>query len=90
MEKESYGLTKNTKNSPVNKNKKVEKDIQKAVKPPPVIVSNVENYREINQSLKARNLNFSTSMMNNNQLKINVDSERDYRELTKLLTESKL
>lgn len=78
------------KTSPINKSKRTKENVKKSAKPPPVILSNVENYIEISQKLKSKDLKFNTSMMNNNQLKINVDTEMEYRELTKLLKESKL
>lgn len=61
----------------------------KVHKPPPVVVSNVQNYQEIKQKLQAKNLNYNATLLNNNQVKINVNSATDYRELTKEMTDSK-
>lgn len=61
----------------------------KIPKPPPIVVSNIKNYSEIKNNLQTKNLKFNATMMNNNQLKINVDTESSYRELTKTLEESK-
>lgn len=59
-------------------------------KPPPVVLGNVENYTEINKTLQANKLNFRANLMNNNQLKINVDNELEYRNLTGYLNNTKI
>lgn len=61
----------------------------KKLKPPPVIVSNLENYNTINNSLQSKQIKFTNNLMNNKQLKINVETENDFRELTKFMNDSK-
>lgn len=61
----------------------------KVHKPPPVIISNLINYTEITQNLQLKNLDFNATMMNNNQLKINVNIETEYRELTQFMNSIK-
>ena len=58
-------------------------------KPPLVVISNVDNYQEIKNWLQRKNLKYNAILMNNNQLKINVNSETEYRELTKTMNEGK-
>lgn len=53
------------------------------------MVSNIKNYTHLDYSLKNENLEFKTTMLNNSQVKINVNTEQDYRTLTKLMNESK-
>lgn len=60
----------------------------KKLNPPPVIISNMEDYNVIKQSMQEKNLQFKANLMNNNQLKINADSETDYRNITTFLNES--
>lgn len=59
-------------------------------KPPPVVVSNLDNYNGLNDSLKSRRIKYSNNLMNNKQLKINVETENDYRELTKFMNDAHL
>jgi hypothetical protein len=65
------------------------KSVLKKNKPPPVIMSNVQEYSKIKEALKSKNLNFKANLMNNNQLKLNVDTEQEYRDLTKVMNEAK-
>lgn len=60
----------------------------KEKKPPPVVISNCTNYQEIKNRLKNKNLQYSATLMNNNQIKINVNSGTEYRELTKTINET--
>lgn len=72
------------------KEEKIEKNSKEAPKeqkPPPIVVSNMENYVAIRQNLQSKTLKFNAKMMNNNQLKINVETANDYRNVTKTLTE---
>lgn len=64
--------------------------VVKKHRPPPVILSNIEDYTEINQVLQTKKLNFKANLMNNKQLKINVDTEQEYRDLTKVMNNAKL
>lgn len=59
-------------------------------KPPPIVVSNLVDYSLVNQHLQDAKFNYKTNMLNNNQLKINVESDNEYRKLTKLLNESEI
>jgi len=59
-------------------------------KPPPVILSNVVEYPKVNKILKEVQINYKVNMMNNHQLKINVEKEGEYRELTKIINEANL
>lgn len=76
--------------SPVKNHTSQKTDETKAKKlnPPPVILSNMENYKVIKQSLQEKNLQFKANLMNNNQLKINADSETDYRNITAFLNDT--
>lgn len=48
----------------------------------------MEDYNVIKQSLQEKNLQFKANLMNNNQLKINADSETDYRNITAFLNDT--
>lgn len=65
----------------------VEQPGSKMRRPPPVVVSEVKDYNQLKTVLKNKNINFKTSMLNNNQIKINVENELDYRILTKTMNE---
>jgi len=54
-------------------------------KPPPVILSNAEDYSEVKRTLEAQKVRFTANLMNNNQIKINVDNEHEHRDLTKTM-----
>lgn len=73
---------------------KIEGDVKKTSKreskPPPVIISNLANYNVINKALESKNLKFKANIMNNKQVKINVETDNEYRELTKWLNEAKI
>lgn len=77
------------KDENVNSNKPKESTKPKTQKPPPVIVSNIKDYKQLNDTLKVTNIQFATTLMNNEQIKINVNTESEYRELTKHMNESK-
>lgn len=51
----------------------------KIQEPPPVVLSNIKGHSVINQMLQTKKLNFKANLMNNNQLKINVGTEPEYR-----------
>lgn len=76
--------------APNKSNVVLDKTIIPKRKPPPVILSNVKNYNEFKQILQTQDFNFKTNLMNNEQLKVNVESEQDYRKLTKLMNDNKL
>lgn len=85
----SKNASKNVSIVPKN-NTKGNTERPKSNNPPPVILSNMENYNVINGPLHSRNIEYKTNLLNNNQLKINANSDNDYRELTKYLNEAKL
>lgn len=60
----------------------------KSQKPPPVILSNLTDYTTMSNSIKSKNIKFTTTLLNSNQLKINVNTENEYRELTKHMNET--
>lgn len=65
-------------------------DTVKKYKPPPVILSNIKDYSEILKKIKAENINIKVNMMNNDQIKVYVDHEDDYRALTKAINKAKI
>jgi hypothetical protein len=65
------------------------KQESKRQKPPPVIISNINNYSQLNTHLKSEKINYRTIMLNNNQVKVNVDNEWEYRALTKAVNNPK-
>ena len=73
--------------------KKLEKNVQNnapqlkvAPKPPPIMVSNISNYINFNDTLKKKvKGTFSIKMLNNGVYKINVLDSTDYRAVTKAL-----
>lgn len=71
-------------------NKSTPAKTTKLVKPPPVIISNLTNYTQVNSYLSEANINYKASVLNNNQLKVNVESENQHRDLTKLLNHKKI
>lgn len=44
----------------------------------------------MNNNIRAANIKYNENVLNNNQLKINVESDNHYRELTKLLNTKKV
>lgn len=71
-------------------NQRVKEIKVRELNPPPIILSNMTDYAVINQSLQEKNLKFKANLLNNNQLKINADSESDYRNLTKYFNDTKM
>jgi hypothetical protein len=65
------------------------KQESKRQKPPPVIINNINNYSQLNTHLKSEKINYRTIMLNNNQVKVNVDNEWEYRALTKVVNNQK-
>jgi hypothetical protein len=61
----------------------------KPIKPPPVVINGVQNYTLLNQDLRKLNVKFTANMLNNEQVKINVSTPDEYRELTKAMNGSK-
>lgn len=61
----------------------------KISKPPPVILSNIDEFNPIKKILEEKNIKYEIKMLNNKQLKINVETESEYRSLTKAINETK-
>lgn len=57
--------------------KKQTKNTTKAIKPPPVILSNFDDNNAVNNKLNNANINYNTNMLNGKQIKINVSSDED-------------
>lgn len=51
-------------------------------KPPPVIISKINNYNALTEDLVKNQIKFQTSMLAGGRIKINVNDESDYRNLT--------
>ena len=79
--------TKNPETKDKNHNTK---NVTRNVKPPPIILSKVKDYNKIIQELKVKNIKPKVVMMTDQQLKFNVDTESEYRELSKHLNGSSL
>jgi len=63
-------------------------EIKNKSKPPPIVLSNVQNYDEIKQKLQMDKFNCNTCMLNNKQIKVNVSNETEYREITKMINKT--
>lgn len=61
----------------------------KVQKPLPLVVNNVVNYQEITLQLQTRNLNYNATLLNNDQVKINVNDVKEYPVFTKAMNDSK-
>lgn len=98
----AWMLPKNKKRKAVSSPEQIKTDSQtsskkapetpakKIHKPPPVILSNIKDYNQININLQAKKIKFQTKLLNNNQLKINVDSETEYRDLTSFVNNNNI
>ena len=61
----------------------------KTMKPPPIIIYQVRDYDTIYKYLNTTlELNFKITLLNNGDLKLNVDPEEHYRTASKMLTEA--
>ena len=60
---------------------------QKALLPPPIILESVNNYNELNDSVKGclQDEPYNVKLMGKTTIKINVESENAYRQLVKLV-----
>ena len=68
--------------------KKNQSDTQtKITRLPPIILSDLNDYSQLSNLLKQSS--YKTKMLNNNQVKINVDAGEEYRNMTKILNEKK-
>jgi hypothetical protein len=60
----------------------------KTLKPPPVIISKVDKYDNIMKTLTSQNINYQATCLNNNQLKINVDTPEEYKQVRNALEQN--
>lgn len=65
--------------------KKQTDKVTKVVKPPPIILSNVDDFNAVREKLNTGKLDYKTSLMGNKQIKVNVSSDEDYRTMTALI-----
>ena len=61
----------------------------KKPKLPPVILSNIDDFNEVQVIMKSQNVKYEIKLLNNKQLSIKVNSEDDYRNITKAINEAK-
>lgn len=61
---------------------------RRSIRPPPIIISQVKNYDTLYNDLKEKEITFKASLLNNEQVKINVENTNEYRKLTKILNDS--
>lgn len=61
----------------------------KIPKPPPVVLSQIKNYDTLQTELNKNKFTFQATMMNNEQVKINVENAEQYKSLTRFLNENK-
>lgn len=61
----------------------------KIPKVPPIVLSRIQDYDILQNQLKAYKFTFKAVNMNNEQIKLNVDSEEEYRKLTEFLNQEK-
>ena len=60
--------------------------VQKNTRPPPIMVSNIDNYIDFNEMLKkSANSGFTIKLLNNKTYKVSVTNSDDYRSVTKNL-----
>lgn len=64
-----------------------EKQEIKIPTPPPVIITNVQNYHDIMEIMRVNEIQYRTSKLNSGDIKVNVPDGDNYRKLTKLLNE---
>jgi hypothetical protein len=66
-------------------------NVQKKVGPRPIIAGKVQNYQEIYNHLeKINSPNFQTVLLNSGDIKINAEEEKDYRDITRALNQTKI
>jgi Associated with zinc fingers len=64
-------------------NAKDYKEVPKKIPaPPPIMVSKIKNYNDFQNELKEQGIKNQVTMMNNDQLKINVEDGETYRKIT--------
>lgn len=93
-------LTKNSRNKKRKATESPEKaannpenqvrNIPKTIKPPPVILSKVDDYNTIKNKLNEGKIDYKANMLNRKQVKINVSSTEDYRKITALANETEV
>lgn len=67
------------------------KQNEKAKNPklPPVVLSNIDDFNSVQKIMSSQNIKYEIKLLNNNQLSIKVNSENDYRTLTKAVNQAK-
>jgi ribosome assembly protein YihI (activator of Der GTPase) len=66
-------------------------NVQKNVRPLPIIVGKVQNYQEMyNHQKKNNKPNFQTALLNSGEIKINAEEEKDYRDITRALNHTNI
>lgn len=81
--------------SPVNLNMETKTALDKkryvsSAKPPPINITNIDNYHCIYELINNTTKNFNATILNNGTFKINVENEEEYRKLTKILKKNKI
>jgi hypothetical protein len=66
-------------------------NVQKKVRPPPIIVGKVQNYEKMDNHVKKNNIsNFQTVLLNSGEIKINAEEEKDNRDITRALKQTNI
>lgn len=79
-------VSKNVERVPTAAQNKSENSLPKIKKPPPVVVSNITDIKKLKTTMEKNELkNYRAGLINNNQIKINVDNDLEYRNLTRAL-----
>lgn len=68
--------------------KAIQNSQRRSIRPPPIIISQVKNYDTLYNDLKEKEITFKAFLLNNEQVKINVENTNEYRKLTKILNDS--
>lgn len=68
---------------------KTNEKIAKRPKIPPVILSNITDFNKVHEVLKPQNIKYEIKYINKNQLRITVNSDDDYRILTRTVNDAK-
>lgn len=64
------------------------KENTKKPKLPPVILSNISDFNKVQDIMSSQGITYEFKLLNNKQLSIKVNSENDYRSLTKAINEA--
>lgn len=63
-------------------------NINKKPKLPPVILSNISDFNNVQDVMSSQNILYEIKLLNNKQLSIKVNSDNDYRTLTKAMNDA--